>query len=86
MLGAMFKVHLANGFFMNWYGGQAGEGFEFHLLALALAVAILIKGSAALSVDRKLATAATYHFGLDRPSGVAAQQDRSCRTDLFLLI
>ncbi len=58
MLGAIFKVHLANGFFMNWSGAQAGEGFEFHLLALALAVAILIKGSGALSVDRKLATTA----------------------------
>ena len=29
MLGAVFTVHLRNGFFMNWYGTQAGEGFEF---------------------------------------------------------
>ncbi len=55
---ATLKVHLANGFFMNWSGSQGGEGFEYHLLALALSVAILIKGSGALSVDRKLATSA----------------------------
>lgn len=57
MLGAIFKVHLANGFFMDWSGSQGGHGFEYHLLALALAAAILIKGSGALSLDRKLATA-----------------------------
>ena len=42
------------GFFMNWSGNQGGEGFEYHLLAIALGLAILIKGSGALSVDRFL--------------------------------
>jgi putative oxidoreductase len=54
MLGAIFTVHLQNGFFMNWYGNQQGEGFEYHLLAIAMALAVLIKGSGALSVDRSL--------------------------------
>jgi len=56
MVGAVLTVHVSNGFFMNWAGAQAGEGFEYHLLALALAAAVMLKGGGALSVDRKLAT------------------------------
>src|SRR5215469_18464476 len=41
MLVAIRLVHFANGFFMNWAGTQKGEGFEYHLLALALLVAVL---------------------------------------------
>lgn len=48
-------VHGSNGFFMNWTGAQTGEGFEFHLLAIALSALIAIKGSGALSVDRWIA-------------------------------
>ncbi len=51
MLVAMAKFHAANGFFMNWTGTQKGEGFEYHLLALALITAILVRGAGALSVD-----------------------------------
>ncbi|HKI52255.1 MAG TPA: DoxX family protein, partial [Geothermobacteraceae bacterium] len=51
MTGAIFMVHLPNGFFMNWSGQQAGEGFEFHLLAIALALALLITGGGKASVD-----------------------------------
>ena len=54
MLGAIFLVHLPNGFFMNWTGQQAGEGFEFHLLVLALALAIMWRGSGKASIDRAL--------------------------------
>ncbi len=54
MLGAILLVHRANGFFMNWFGNQPGEGFEFHLLVIAIAVAVLVKGSGALSLDRKV--------------------------------
>lgn len=54
MLGAIFMVHLPNGFFMNWMGNQKGEGYEYHLLAIGMALAVLIKGSGALSVDRSL--------------------------------
>lgn len=46
--------HVGNGFFMNWSGHQAGEGFEFHLLAIAMALALTIRGSGALSLDRLL--------------------------------
>jgi putative oxidoreductase len=42
------------GFFMNWFGSQKGEGYEYHLLAIALCVAIIVKGSGAFSIDRAL--------------------------------
>jgi len=54
MIGAVATVHLPNGFFMNWFGNQKGEGFEYHLLALGLAAVVLVRGSGALSVDRVL--------------------------------
>src|SRR4030088_1325707 len=55
MLVAVTLVHVANGPFMNWYGNQKGEGYEYHLLALALAIPILIRGAGAFSVDHALA-------------------------------
>jgi len=54
MVGAVVTTHAGNGFFMNWAGAQAGEGYEFHLLALALALGLTITGSGAYSVDRWL--------------------------------
>jgi putative oxidoreductase len=54
MAGAIFLVHSKVGFFMNWAGTQKGEGFEYHVLAVGLAIALLIKGGGALSVDRAL--------------------------------
>jgi|SRR3990167_3900762 len=51
MLGAIVTVHLQNGFFMNWGGTAAGEGFEFHLLAVGLGLIVLIKGGGIWSVD-----------------------------------
>ena len=51
MIGAVMTVHIHNGFFMNWMGNQPGEGFEYHLLAIALGLVVLIKGCGALSVD-----------------------------------
>jgi putative oxidoreductase len=52
------STHLPNGFFMNWFGTMpaGSEGFEYHLLAIAMAVAIAINGSGALSIDRLLTT------------------------------
>ena len=55
MLVAVVKVHLPVGFFMNWYGARKGEGYEFHLLAIAIGVAIMIRGAGALSADRLIA-------------------------------
>jgi putative oxidoreductase len=54
MIVAVVMVHIHNGFFMNWFGNQKGEGYEYHLLAIAAALAIIIEGSGALSVDRFL--------------------------------
>ena len=54
MLGAVATVHAKVGFFMNWSGTAGGEGFEYHLLALALAVPLIIRGAGAYSVDRVL--------------------------------
>src|SRR5882672_894040 len=51
---AVFMVHLPNGFFMNWSGNQKGEGYEYHLLAIAVAVVLLLRGAGAYSVDRAL--------------------------------
>lgn len=44
-------THWSNGFFMNWSGAQKGEGIEFHLLAVGIAVALLIMGGGKYSVD-----------------------------------
>ena len=52
---AMLMVHLKNGFFMNWTGKQSGEGFEFHLLAIAIGIALIIRGGGKWSVDRLIA-------------------------------
>lgn len=54
MIGAL-KMHAANGFFMNWFGAQEGEGFEYHLLVIGLTVALLIKGAGRFSVDTLIA-------------------------------
>lgn len=57
MVVAVLTVHLPNGFFMNWSGAQKGEGFEYHLLAIALGIAILVRGAGAASMDRALSRA-----------------------------
>lgn len=48
---AILMVHRANGFFMNWYGNQKGEGFEYHLLAIGLALIVIIYGAGKVSID-----------------------------------
>ena len=55
MAGAVITTHLNNGFFMNWAGTQKGEGYEFHLLIIGLALATLIDGSGKFSADEKIA-------------------------------
>jgi putative oxidoreductase len=54
MLVAPFANHLYPHFFMNWTGRQVGEGFEYHLLAIALIVTVLVRGGGALSLDRSI--------------------------------
>ena len=64
MVVAVYMVHLHNGFFMNWTGQQKGEGFEFHLLAVAMALVLLARGSGALSLDRALSGQTDTRKGL----------------------
>jgi len=59
MLVAVVLVHHNFGFFMNWAGNQRGEGFEYHLLALAITIVLMIKGGGALSVDRAISGSAS---------------------------
>jgi putative oxidoreductase len=54
MLVAIFMVHIQYGLFMNWFGAQKGEGYEYHLLAIAVALPIIVRGAGALSLDRLL--------------------------------
>jgi putative oxidoreductase len=54
MLVAILMVHGQFGFFANWSGTQKGEGYEYHLLVLAMCAFLMIRGAGAASVDRKL--------------------------------
>jgi putative oxidoreductase len=54
MVVAIATVHVHNGFFMNWFGHQKGEGYEYHLLALGLLLLVMVKGAGAASLDRLL--------------------------------
>lgn len=54
MVVAALTVHLPNVFFMDWLGNQQGEGFEYHILAAGIALALLVKGAGTLSLDRLL--------------------------------
>jgi putative oxidoreductase len=58
MVVAIATVHYQFGFFMNWFGKQKGEGFEYHLLAIAMAVLVMIRGAGAFSLDRWLSNVA----------------------------
>jgi putative oxidoreductase len=66
---AIATVHWPHGFFMNWMGTQSGEGFEYHLLALASCFVILVKGSGAFSIDLLLSRT--------RRSGRASAEERA---------
>jgi len=57
MIVAIAMVHHQFGFFMNWTGAQKGEGFEYHLLILAVTLFIMIRGAGAFSIDRVLSSA-----------------------------
>lgn len=51
-VGIIFTSHLQYGFFMNWFGNQKGEGYEYFLLLMGLSIALLINGSGKLSIDK----------------------------------
>jgi len=52
MAGAVTMAHWNNGFFMNWSGKQAGEGFEYHILAIGIAAVLVIGGGGLFSLDQ----------------------------------
>jgi len=54
MLGAIVMVHSQFGFFMNWFGAQSGEGFEYHLLALGLSLVVLVRGGGKWALDNEI--------------------------------
>jgi putative oxidoreductase len=51
-LGIVFTTHLEHGFFMNWFGNQAGEGYEYFLLWLGMSVALVFSGGGRYALDR----------------------------------
>ncbi len=61
MVVAVYMIHWHNGFFMNWFGAMtsagkpAGEGFEYHLLVIAIGIALMIRGGGKWSIDRVIA-------------------------------
>lgn len=55
MSGAIAMVHWPQGFFMNWFGQQQGEGFEYHLLVIGMSAALVLTGGGAWSLDRIIA-------------------------------
>lgn len=54
MLGAIAMVHWPHGFFMNWFGQQAGEGFEYHLLVIGMSLSLMATGAGKWSVDHRI--------------------------------
>ena len=50
-LGIIFTAQLEHGFFMNWFGNQSGEGYEYSLLVIGLALSVVVNGSGKYSTD-----------------------------------
>ncbi len=67
MVGAVLTTHLEAGFFMNWAGAQAGEGYEYHILAIALAAVVGVAGSGAYSLDRAIERHLATDTGAPQP-------------------
>ncbi|MCE3227363.1 MAG: hypothetical protein K0S32_1914 [Bacteroidetes bacterium] len=51
VIGMIFNGHTEHGFFMNWFGSQKGEGYEFHLLLLGLCISLILTGGGKISLD-----------------------------------
>lgn len=65
MIVAVALVHLPYGFFMNWTGMQAGEGFEYHILLVAMAAPIVVRGAGALSLDHLIDRWLHSHYPME---------------------
>ena len=74
VLGVMIVAPFANGlyvrFFMNWQGRNPGEGYEYHLLAIALILVVMVHGAGAASLDRLIAMRSSVPEAM--PRGVRA--------------
>lgn len=55
-IGIIFTSHIEYGFFMNWFGNQAGEGYEFFLLWIGMALGLIVSGGGKFSIDKKIIT------------------------------
>lgn len=64
MIGAIVIGHWPQGFFMNWFGQQQGEGYEFHLLVIAMSAALVIAGGGKWALDSLIARWLERHEGL----------------------
>ena len=51
-LGMIFTTHLKNGFFMNWFGTLKGEGYEYFILWIGMAIALFILGGGKYAIDQ----------------------------------
>ena len=67
---ALLAVHLRNGFFMNWFGEKSGHGIEYHLLVLALAAVLIVKGAGAFSIDAALSRDAAVVSNIESALGM----------------
>jgi putative oxidoreductase len=74
MLVALITVHGKFGFFMNWYGEKKGHGIEYHVLVLALALAVVIKGAGAFSLDQYVYHHASAQNGVPVGAGTERGQ------------
>lgn len=54
-IGIIFTSSIQYGFFMNWFGNQGGEGYEYFLLWIGMAVGLVVSGGGKYSVDKLLA-------------------------------
>jgi putative oxidoreductase len=53
-IGIIVSTHIPYGFFINWFGNQKGEGYEYHLLIIGMAASLLVSGAGKLSIDKLL--------------------------------
>ncbi len=53
-IGIIIATQFENGFFMNWFGTQKGEGFEYSLLLIGASIAVLVNGSGKYAIDNLL--------------------------------
>jgi uncharacterized membrane protein YphA (DoxX/SURF4 family) len=51
MVGAIAAVHFRFGLFLDWSGSRKGHGIEYHLLVIARALVVVVKGAGAFSLD-----------------------------------